>query len=198
MLDNLPGTGAKKWIPLVSLYSGMRLGEVGQLAPQDIKKEHYRDAAGKDRTVYVMYATDEGDEQRLKNNSSRRRIPVHQTLVDLGFINFVQQQKGPLVFSELTPDNYGRLTAGFSRSFGYFLRNTCKITDTRKAFHSFRHLFKDTMREMGVREEVSDALSGHSNGSSARGYGGDYYPLRPLVEAMAQYQVHGVRLPPAQ
>ena len=64
-------------------------------------------------------------------------------------------------------------------------------------FHSFRHSFKDICRECGIGEDVRDALQGHSEGDSAGGYGGEFYPLCPLVKAMERYTVHGVTLPPA-
>lgn len=195
IFEKLPRTGARYWLPVISLYSGLRLEEIGQLAPEDIKQEHYRDAAGVARKVYVIYATGEGDGQGLKNDASRRRVPVHSTLVELGFIKYVHSQKGARIFPELKPDKNGRETAVFSNWFSVFKRKTCGITDSRKAFHSLRHVFKDGLREVGVTEEVSDALSGHSNGSVSRNYGGGYYPLRPLVEAMSRYEVHGVTVP---
>lgn len=196
IFGKLPTSGAKYWIPIIGLYTGLRLEEIGQLAPADIVQERYRDAEGKEHKVYVIYATEEGDGKRLKNESSRRRVPVHKTLIDLGFIKYVHSQKGAQLFPELKPDKNGRKTASFSARFGV-LKRELGITDSRKAFHSFRHCFKDYMREVGVAEEVSDALSGHSSGSVSRNYGAGFYPLRPLVEAMDKYEVHGVKLPTA-
>lgn len=194
IFGSLPKSGAKYWLPVIGLYTGLRLDEIGQLAPADIVQERYRDAAGKEQKVYVIYATEEGDGQKLKNESSRRRVPVHKTLIDLGFIKYVHSQKGLQLFPELKPDKNGRKTASFSARFGV-LKRGLGITDARKAFHSFRHCFKDYMREAGVAEEVSDALSGHTNGSVSRNYGSGFYPLRPLVEAMDKYEVHGVTVP---
>lgn len=194
IFGSLPASGAKYWLPVIGLYTGLRLEEIGQLAPEDIVQERYRDAAGKEHKVYVIYATDDSEDKSLKNESSRRRVPVHRSLIDLGFIKFVQSQTGPRLFPELKPDKNGRKTAVFSAWFGRTKRGL-GITDGRKAFHSFRHCFKDYMREVGVAEDVSDALSGHSNGSVSRNYGSGFYPLRPLVEAMDKYEVHGVKLP---
>jgi integrase len=195
IVDKLPSSGARYWIPLISLYSGMRLEEIGQLAPPDVGTETYIDAHGAEHAVPVIYVTDEGEGQGLKNAASRRRVPLHPELVRLGFVEYATAQQGARIFSELGKTKTGRETHGFSRWFGGFLRTQCEITDKRKAFHSFRHLFKDVMREHGVPEDVSDALSGHTNGSVARNYGGNYYPLRPLVEAMGRYKVHGLKLP---
>jgi integrase len=196
IFGSLPATGARYWLPVIGLYTGLRLEEIGQLAPADIVQERYRDKEGNEHRTYVIYATEEGDGKRLKNESSRRRIPVHKTLIELGFIKYAHSQKGTQLFPELKPDKNGRRTASFSLWFGRIKRGL-GITDNRKAFHSLRHLFKDIMREVGVAEEVSDALSGHTNGSVSRNYGSGYFPLRPLVDAINLYEVHGVKLPTA-
>lgn len=184
------------WLPLVSMFTGMRMMEIGQLRANDIKIEHYTDSAGKRHTVPFIYATDEGDEQSLKSLSSKRRIPVHPELVRLGFVEYARSVYGDnRLFPELTMNKYGRITARYSQTFGTHLREVCKITDPRKTFHSFRHGFKNALREAGVREDVSDALTGHSTGSVARSYGDDYWPLRPLAEAMERVSYHGLKLP---
>jgi hypothetical protein len=70
------------------------------------------------------------------------------------------------------------------------------VTDKRMVFHSFRHLLKHTMREAGIGEEVSDAITGHAGGGVGRRYGGGaLYPLAPLVDAMSRYRIHDLELP---
>ncbi|KVR95835.1 hypothetical protein WK28_01980 [Burkholderia vietnamiensis] len=170
----------------------MRLEEIGQLAPDDVREESYRDAGGNARKIHVIYVTAEGEGQGIKNSTSRRRVPVHSELVRLGFLDLVASAKGARVFSDLKPDRHGREAASFGATFGRtFLRKVCEISDTRKTFHSFRHLFKDVMREHGVPEDVSDALTGHTTGTVSRGYGGDFYPLRPLAEAIFRFEIVG-------
>jgi hypothetical protein len=58
------------------------------------------------------------------------------------------------------------------------------VTDPRKTFHSFRHLWKDAARAV-MPEEHHDAITGHSNGSVGRSYGRGV-PLRVLAESMAK------------
>ena len=183
------------WLPLLAMYTGCRMEELGQLSPGDIKHEHYVDKHDKEQAVSVIYVTDDGENQGLKNYASRRRIPIHNDLIIRGFLDYVKAQKGDRIFPLLRPDNLGRETARFSHWFGTYLRGACKITDTRKTFHSFRHLFIDIMREVGVEEATSQALTGHTTGDVSRNYGGQFHPLRPLVEAMAKYKVAGVKYP---
>ena len=61
-------------------------------------------------------------------------------------------------------------------------------------FHSFRHSFKDHARNSGITTEVHHAITGHSAGNVGDNYGGEVYPLRPLVDAMKRYQVQGLYL----
>jgi integrase len=186
---------ASYWLPLLAMYTGCRMEEIGQLSPMDIKHEHYRDSHDKEQSVSVIYVTDDGENQGLKNYASRRRIPIHSELVNRGFLEYVSSQTGTRLFPLLTPDNQGRETARFSHWFGTYLRGACKITDKRKTFHSFRHMFIDIMRDVGVEEATSQAITGHTSGDVSRNYGGQFHPLRPLVEAMAKYKVAGVKLP---
>jgi integrase len=183
---------ALRWVPLIGLYTGMRLEEIGQLSPGDIKRESYKDAHGKLRETAVIYVTEEGEGQGLKNSTSVRRVPVHRELVRAGFLKYAQSQTGNRLFPELRANAVGRETAQLSKWFSALLRQDCDITDKRKAFHSFRHTFKDVMREHGVAEDVSDALTGHTTGNIARNYGGAFYPLRPLCEALERFEIHGL------
>lgn len=189
------GGEAVHWLPMLALYTGARLEELGQLSPADVKEETYTDASGHEQTATMIYLTDEGEGQGLKNQASRRRVPVHAELIAAGFLQYVAKQSGERLFPALVADKFGRETSAFSRWFGAYLRNTCGITDKRKTFHSYRHAFKEIMREVGVQEDVSDALSGHTNGAVSRNYGSAFYPIRPLVEAMNKYRVPGVKLP---
>ncbi|OYD78346.1 UNVERIFIED_ORG: integrase [Burkholderia sp. CF145] len=185
-----PKTSARYWLPLLGAYTGARLEELGQLLTNDIREETYRDTDGTAHTVSVIYVTDEGDNQKIKNASSRRRVPVHSELVAAGFLEFVKSRKTERLFADLKMDKNGRFSSNFSGWFGTQLRTKLTITDDRKTFHSTRHNVKDALREAGVDEQVSDALMGHSTGTVSRSYGGAYYPLRPLVEAVSKLIYH--------
>ncbi|MFT0174843.1 DUF6538 domain-containing protein, partial [Paraburkholderia mimosarum] len=190
LLANLPtGEGmADTWryVTLIAAYTAARVEEIAQIAPGDVRQENYRDADGTQRTTWVLYLTDKGEGQGLKNATSRRRVPLHADLIDAGFIDLVKASSGKArVFDQLRADKYGREGGAVSDWFGRY-KHKQKIDNPRKTFHSWRHYGKDVLREQGVTEPVADALTGHTTGSIARGYGGEYYPLRPLVEASAR------------
>ncbi|OXI42153.1 site-specific integrase [Burkholderia aenigmatica] len=196
-----PDAGAGEaayWLPLLGLLTGARVEEIAQLAPADVFQEEYHTSDGEHATCWViMFKNDEEAGQGVKNFSSVRRIPVHPELVSRGFIEYVRSKEGSArIFPELRPDRYGVESTYWAQWFIRYLRAECAPTSPKMVFHSFRHTFKDVCRECGIDKSVRDALQGHSEGDSAGNYGGEFYPLRPLVEAIEKYEVHGVALPP--
>jgi len=188
---------AMYWLPLLGLYTGARLEELAQLHPDDIYQDAYRDATGKENLCWVLRLTDnEHHGQGVKNVHSRRRIPIHAELLNAGFIEYVDRHKGQRrIFPGMKPDKHGVESAVWSKWWiNQHLRKECAPSSPKMVFHSFRHTFKDVCRECGISKEVADALQGHSEGDAAGNYGAEFYPLRPLVEAMQRYQVHGVKL----
>jgi integrase len=176
---------SKYWLPLLAAFTGARLEEVGQLTVDDVRH--------RDGIDYIdINAVDEG--KSLKTRSSRRQVPLHPELVRLGFLDHVERRRasggGPL-FPDLKPDNHGVQTGNFSKWWGRHARRR-GIEDRRKTFHSFRHGFKQAIREAGVGEEVHDALTGHSGGGVGRTYGG--YPLGLKAGAIAKVKYPGLDL----
>lgn len=196
----LGGSGeAAYWLPVLGLFTGARQRELGQLRVKDITQETYQDAKGGDATAWVINLVfDAGDGVRLKNEGSERRIPIHQSLIDLGFLRFVEaarQAKQHRLFPDLKPDRDGNVVAAWSKWYGRWQRKQCGITDRRMVFHSFRHAFKHFARYSGIEREVHHEITGHESGDVGDAYGGLSYPLLPLVEGMKTYRVPGLALP---
>lgn len=133
--------------------------------------------------------------RRVKNASSWRNVPLHPTLLKLGFAEYAKQQKGPL-FPALKPDKYGKLSTVFSTWFGKHL-TALGITDSRKVFHSFRHSFIQVCKTQAkhIPPEVREAIVGHVSANKiAAEYGDDLYPLEPQVAAMQCVAFKGLDL----
>lgn len=177
------GGEAAYWIPLIAIFTGARLGEIGQLRIADVK------TAG---DIHYFDITDEGEGNAIKAEASRRRVPVHPQLVQLGLLKYAQTMAKAgteFLFPGLKGDRMGQLTGNWSKWWGRYLRRDIGISDTRKTFHSFRHTFKDACREAGINQEIHDALTGHAAAENeGRGYGGDQFPLRPLVSAIRKIE----------
>jgi integrase len=172
---------ADYWLPYLALFTGARLEELGQLHVADVREE--------DGIPFL--AIEPGDGKRVKTRSSRRRVPIHPELVRLGFLAFVEEQRKAghvRVFPELKATSYGSLTAAWSKWWGRHAREL-GVNDSRKVFHSLRHLWKSVAREV-MPEEHSDRISGHASGSVGRSYG--VMPLRVLAESVAKMRYEGV------
>ena len=181
---------AAAWIPLIALFTGARLEEIAQLCPADVYKDSFDD-------VWVLRITNLGERQNLKTASSNRLIPIHDALIEAGLLRFVDAQRKKnhaRVFHELTRDKHGAASASWSKWYGRYVREL-GITDPRKVFHSYRHLFKHIMRRAGVADEYSKALMGHSNNDVAADYGADDFPLPPLVEALKKLRFPDLVIP---
>jgi integrase len=171
-------TDSKFWIPLISLYSGARLEEIGQLLISDIKKD-------KEFSFWYMDINEVEEGKRLKNKSATRLIPIHNKIIELGFLEYLGNSGR--IFKDLNrKSSSDKLTPKVSKWFGGY-RHKKGVVGTQKAFHSFRHLFKDVVRKQIANEELSDAITGHSNSSIGRKYGLGY-GLEKLNEGVQSLQ----------
>ncbi|WP_159713344.1 site-specific integrase [Sphingomonas sp. AX6] len=188
---------AAYWLPLLGLFTGARLEEIGQLRVSDVQRRNYPDKDGKMLAGWFLHITESTDERgqanRIKNAASERLVPLHPELERLGFIAYVEALKDQQgrVFPDLVPNIYGRLTAKWGEWFGPYMRKVCGITDKRKVFHSFRHTFKDYSRRARMPEGVQRQIMGHAGKDVADDYGSGY-DLHGLAEAMATYRVPGL------
>ncbi|WP_273727833.1 site-specific integrase [Brucella gallinifaecis] len=155
------------WIPIVALYSGMRLGEIIQLRLTDIKSE--------DGVPYFDVSLEGDKNKTVKTATSIRRVPVHPILISLGFLHYAAERaknKRQRLFDDIKPGKTGYYSANFSKWWGRYSRKIAVHTD-KTAFHSFRHNFTDALREAEVADDVSRQLTGHADktGDSHARYG---------------------------
>lgn len=165
------------WIPMIGLYSGMRLNEICQLHVSDVIKID---------GLWCFSINDE-HEKRLKNVASERVIPIHPVLVKLGLLDYVQEirdNKAPRLWMNLTWMDVHGYSNGFGKWYQRF--NRINVTDDpKKVFHSMRHTVTDTLKQIGVAEAVIAELVGHSNsGSMTMGRYGKRYQPKVLLEAL--------------
>jgi integrase len=167
--------GVKRWLPLVALYSGCRMEEGGGLRVADVREDQ----------GVRFFSFEPTSERRLKNEGSRRSVPVHPELIRMGLLDYVGSlPTNGRLFPDLKPGPHGKLTGAFSKWWARF-SDERGVSDAAKAFHSLRHSFKDACRDAGVSEDVHDRLTGHANGGVGRSYGrGASLPV--LAEAVSK------------
>lgn len=135
-------TPDKFWVPLIGMFSGARVGEILQLRVSDIKhSEQYG--------CWYFDLNDEHEGNRLKTQNSRRWVPIHSFLLNLGLLEFVSNQGNgdARLFSQVIYGGQEDDTNSFSKWFERTLRKEIGWSQERKeTFHSLRHTFVDNLR----------------------------------------------------
>ncbi len=163
---------AKFYVPLVALFTGARLNEICQLGVDDV--------ATRDGVPVVLIRA--GGGRSVKTAAARRVLPVHPELVKIGFLAFAEAQRSAghdRLFPELKLDARGHYADAFSKWFARSLR-AAGANRPRTSFHSFRHNFRDALREADVSREAVNDLGGWAGGGVADNYGAG---LRPATLA---------------
>lgn len=167
------------WCPLISCFSGLRMGEITSLFIDNIKEisGNHRDK----RWCFDIVEEPDRPDKHLKNKSSRRIVPIHDTLLNLGLIEFIEllRKKEPMrerLFQELkiSEGNYNKNVSTFFNK--RYLPNLGLKTD-KKNFHSFRHTVSDHLKQKGIEPHFINELLGHSSGNiDLDRYGKGYNP----------------------
>lgn len=178
---------ARFWVPLIALFTGMRLNEICQLDVADIVE--------REGTALILVRAEEG-RKHLKTQAAERIIPVHSELKRLGLMKFhanVCKGEGRL-FPELTAGSTGYVSDNFSKWFRRFLIDA-KAAAPRTSFHSFRHNFRDALREADISPERVRALGGWSSGRTEDQYGSGIHPTT-LARELEKIRFAGLDLSP--
>ncbi len=149
------------WLFLLGLTNGARIEEIGQTDLANIKTD-----GG------VRYL-DLGADARVKNEISRRMIPLHSLILRLGFDNYVAALRAAgetRLFPELKPNKFDKLCQAASRVANRAIDRIVS-DDPRISFHSLRHNFKDLARDATIEKYIMDQITGHSGVTTGDRYG---------------------------
>lgn len=184
---------SKYWLPIVALFTGARLEEIGATLVREVRKQD---------GIWLFDILDRGDdedERSIKNEHSRRIVPLHKTLIDLGFLDYVKAQpKDGFLFPDLKASKtpYGmRQTPMFSKWYGRFRERNAVVKgkgmgDPKKPFHSFRHTTIRALRKNGINPTLAYLLVGHEAGEFDRinasyGEGQDLAALKETIDMIS-------------
>lgn len=152
---------ADVWLPLLAFFTGARLGELVTLQPKNIDLRN---------GVWLVDLTTrisdgKGERNRsIKTGESRRLFALHNKLIELGFIDWFEQQKAAgheYLFPELHRANRPQHAAS-KRFQRLFSSKELRMGRHRIVFHSLRHTFKDWARSMDLPERTITLQAGHS------------------------------------
>lgn len=196
------------WLPLIALFTGARLEELGGLLADDIKQIE----------GYWSFNIDVNELRRVKSEGSRRTIPIHPKLIELGLLDYRQAivenrarelaprakqgkhrqtDKGyAILFPEL-PDrkklgDAKQITASFSKWFNRYLDDVAQIDQKGKNFHSFRHTLVTRLRSC-TTDALRRAITGHESGSVEDGYGSTL--MKDKYDAICKLEFNSIDWP---
>ena len=149
------------WLFLLGLTNGARIEEIGQTELANVKTD-----GG------VRYL-DLGVDARVKNETSRRMIPLHSLILKLGFDDYVaalRKAGETRLFPELKPNRFDKLCQAASRVANRVIDRVVG-DDPRLSFHSLRHNFKDLARDTTIEKYIMDQIMGHAGVTAGDRYG---------------------------
>ena len=158
------------WLPLLGLYTGARINELAQLSLTDIKQTQ----AG---TWFIDLALldDESQKKKRKNPNSRRAVPIHDHLIDLGIVKWkaaLETAGYERLFQELSYDKTKGYGKGPTKWFSSYLKGLGWPRDNRKVFHSFRStLVSECVQRLKLTVMETSQITGHSRGPAAAVHG---------------------------
>lgn len=134
------------WSVALGIFTGARATELAQLTLSDIKKEG--------EVIYINITNDISKEQHTKNEASKRKTPLCNKLIELGFLTFVQNRKASnkKTLFDLTVNKDGR-RADFQKSFNDEIKTYIKeyypdLPNYKFSFHDLRaHFVSAFLRE---------------------------------------------------
>jgi integrase len=141
------------WIALLCLFQLCRREEAAQLALADL--------GVKDGIPYITI-TDLGEGQSVKNKGSKRTMPVHSSLIALGFLDYVGDARTQIharLFYQLP-----RQANGYSDAIGkWFAQHLDRVglSQPELVMHSLRHGIH-YLHTLGCPQDVAEMLTGHT------------------------------------
>ncbi|WP_052417782.1 site-specific integrase [Cellvibrio mixtus] len=179
---NVPGENKPRrhrfWVPLIALYTGMRLNEICQLFTDDIE------CINGIHAIHVR--VDEDETKTLKTDHSERIIPIHKNLIEIGFLEYVNKikaQNKTQLFPDLSSSARDSLSDNFSKWFNRFLIAS-NLKRAGLCFHSFRHTFRDECRAHNINKEIAATLGGWKHSEDVMDNYGMGYELKVLQDAI--------------
>ncbi|MCC0003824.1 MAG: tyrosine-type recombinase/integrase [Methylobacteriaceae bacterium] len=154
-------TGAKRWAIWLCALTGARIAEICQLRKEDVRL---------DPPIPHIRITPEAGSVKT---GQYRDVPIHQQLIDIGFLDFVRKcDCGPLFYEQssnrTSPQHPSKQVA---KRLATWLRSLGIVPEGVDPNHGWRHRLKTVGRDLGLDPNVMDAIQGHSPRTAGERYG---------------------------
>ncbi|MDB5530324.1 MAG: hypothetical protein JWR51_3427 [Devosia sp.] len=172
-------TAAKRWGPWLCAFTGARVAEILQLRKADV-----RTVDG----IHYLHITPEAGSVKSKKY---RDVPLHQQLIDINFLEFVDQSaEGPLFHSQ-DADPKKLPAQAVSARVGKWLQAEKLVPEGVQPNHGWRHRFKTLSREAGLDPHIVDSIQGHTGRTASDGYGDvTLRAKKAAVDKLAAYKIY--------
>jgi integrase len=172
---------ARRWVPWLCAYTGARPGEITQLRGSDVVEEN---------GIPAMRITPEAGSVKGREP---RVVPLHDHLIEQGFLQFVAQHgAGPAFYNPNSRKGKGgsekrkpprsvlarQRLANWVRSLGISEKGLSPL-------HGWRHTFKRLAARAGIEPGMRDAICGHSPRTVADEY--ETPTLEDMAEALKKF-----------
>ena len=174
------------WVPLIAIFSGMRLNEICQLRICDVQLDS-------DSKIWFFNVTEVEGETKVKTGAGIRKVPIHPTLIKLGFLDYFNRIKS-YGETQLWP-KLKKTKKGHLRAIGYWFNGDKKrpgfnrryvTTDPAKTFHSTRHSVRDEFKQLGINKDVAAEIVGHEYEEGEAGTYTDDFAIMTKLNALSK------------
>lgn len=173
------------WAPLIAVHQGLRQEECLQLRIEDLRVEN---------GIHFFDIKVGASWQHLKSKAATRRVPIHQNLIRLGFLDLVAMRRREgedRLFPHLTRGkNRKTLSENFTKDFTRY-RKANGVYEKRIDFHSFRTQFNVELIKARTDGELRHILMGHEmENLNLESYGGDGHDLEYLRDVVQRVNIN--------
>lgn len=166
------------WVPIICAHSGARREEIAGISPSQVKE--------KDGLWYFEICFEET--RRIKNHVSIRNVPVHDDLIKLGFLEYVEnarRRKHTVLFPDLKEPAAKILGRKAGRLMESLVKEIWGTEGKGLSLNSMRHYVQDVLDlDPMVPDKVSRDIVGHEGKDTHTTVYGSASPLRALKAAI--------------
>ncbi|EGQ8502080.1 tyrosine-type recombinase/integrase [Vibrio parahaemolyticus] len=175
------------WTTKIQLYHGCRPSEVCQLTTSDIQIIE---------GVPCITISDSEADQRLKTSNALRIVPLHNQLINEGFLEYVQgrrEQKQKQLFDYKPHGDNKDWSFRYRTNLGKLQTAIGMKPNARPTAYSFRHTFVDELKIADTPEHIVAEIVGHAHPNITYGRYGKEAKIQQLHEAVNAFPVIEVK-----
>jgi integrase len=184
-----PNDAARRWVPWLCAYTGARAGEMTQLRGNDV--------IDRDGIPGLRITPEAG----TVKNKQTRVVPIHEHLIEQGFLAFVKKHgPGPIFYRTAKQDGAADpLKAKKTRyeqarqRLAAWVRSVGVSDPELLPNHAWRHTFKQIADRAGISERMSDYITGHAHKNVGATYGAP--TLADMAEALKKFPRYSIEQP---